>query len=123
MSSRPNKDLGQKSFHLDVTAPGAAIVGPYKSYFTDNLGYWYLWGTSMAAPHVSGMASLVLQDHPDLDQASLEAFIKNAAHGSPLPCDGSWLWDPWLGVYHFEWYGRDWGSGFLQADTLLKKVG
>ncbi|NIV34909.1 MAG: S8 family serine peptidase, partial [Anaerolineae bacterium] len=45
-SSRPNKDLGQRAFHLDVTAQGAAVVGPYKPYFATNTGYYYMWGTS-----------------------------------------------------------------------------
>ena len=120
ISSRPNKDLGQKTTDLDVTAPGAAIVGPYKSYFSYDVGYYYLWGTSMAAPHVSGIAALVLQSYPDTDQATMHHILKNAAHGSPLPCDGSWAFDPWYGVYHFEWYGTDYGAGFLQADAALK---
>ncbi len=120
MSSRPNMDLGQKQQHLDVTAPGSAIVGPYKPYFSYNVGYYYLWGTSMAAPHVSGMAALVLQSHPSFNQGVVEFVLKNAASQLPIASDGSWVYDPWYGVYHFEWFGNDWGSGFLQADTALK---
>jgi len=111
--------LGQKSWYLDVTTPGCAIVGPYKPYFSYDTGYYYLWGTSMATPHVSGIAALVLQSKPYLDQYSLEAILKTAAAKLPLPSDGSWVYDPWYGVYHFEWYGNDWGSGFLQADNAL----
>ncbi|UCE43465.1 MAG: S8 family serine peptidase, partial [Candidatus Bathyarchaeota archaeon] len=95
------------------------IVGPYKSYMNPIEGYYYLWGTSMSAPHVSGMAALVLQSYPSFGQKAMEAILKNAAHGLPIPSDGSWVYDPWYGVYHFEWFGNDWGSGFLQADTAL----
>jgi len=128
-SSRPNKYLGQKSFHLDVCAPGSSIVGPFQSavywnpdigsYVQTPLNYYYLWGTSMAAPHVSGMASLVLEEYPDVEQAKMEKILKNAARGLPLPADGSWVWDPWYGLYHFEWSGNEYGAGWLQADAAL----
>ncbi len=119
-SSRPNKDLGQKSWYLDVTTPGAAIVGPYKPAFSDDLGYYYLWGTSMATPHVSGIAAQVLQEHPTMDQDSMESTLKKAAAGLPLPSDGSLAYDIPGYLYYFEWKGRDWGRGFLQADEALK---
>ncbi|NIQ07740.1 MAG: S8 family serine peptidase [Candidatus Korarchaeota archaeon] len=119
ISSRPNKTLGQKPFHLDVVTPGTAIVGPYKPYFSYNVAYYYVWGTSMATPHVSGIAALYQQSHPDVSQETLEWILKHAARGFPLPCDGSWAWDLRLGFYHFEWYGTDYGAGFLQADEVL----
>lgn len=120
-SSRPDNKQGQKSHDLDVAAPGSWVVGPYKSTFQNNVGYYYLSGTSMAAPHVAGMAALVLQSYPDVDQATMEFILKNAAHGNPLPADGTWDYVPFYVdpfVFH-SWKGNDYGSGFLTADAAL----
>lgn len=120
-SSRPNMLLGQKSFDLDVAAPGSWVVGPYKEAFSNYVAYYYLSGTSMAAPHVAGMAALVLQSYPDVDQATMEFILKNAAHGNPLPADGTWDYFPFIEdpfVFH-SWNGNDYGSGFLTADSAL----
>ncbi|MFP3985215.1 MAG: S8 family serine peptidase [Candidatus Bathyarchaeia archaeon] len=118
-SSRPNLDLEQKSYHLDVTTPGASIVGPYKGYFSTTIGYYYLWGTSMSTPHVSGIAAIILQHHPHFNQYAMEFILKNAAYRIPLACDGAWVYDPWYGLWHFEWFGTDWGAGWLQADKAM----
>jgi subtilisin family serine protease len=118
-SSRPNIDLGQKSSDLDVTTPGCAIVGPHKPYLSPVIGYYYGWGTSQATPHVSGMAALVLQSYPKVRQDTMESILKTSAAGLPLPSDGSLAFDVPGYLYYFEWFGKDWGRGFLQADTAL----
>ena len=120
LSSRPNKDLGQKSWQLDVTTPGSSIVGPYKPYFSLVIGYYYVWGTSMATPHVSGIAALVLESYPRLRQETMEGILKTAAACLPLPSDGSLAYDVPGYLYYFQWFGIDWGRGFLQADTALR---
>lgn len=123
-SSRPNASLEQSYQDLDVCAPGAWIVGPYKAAFDNQLGYFYLNGTSMAAPHVSGMAALLLQKHPDLEQSEVEAAMRKAASGLPLPANDAVVAFPYVGpgYYTATWDGGDYGKGILTADKLLKAV-
>lgn len=62
---------------LDVAAPGAWVVGPYQT--NGQLSYYYLSGTSMAAPHVAGIVALMAQEQPDLSPAEAEAGLEAAA--------------------------------------------
>jgi len=124
-SSRPNKDLDQKFQDLDVTAPGAWIVGPYKPSafdFQTGIGYYYLSGTSMAAPHVSSTAALVLQKNPELKQSQMEAILEVAANRIPLPASDAFVAYPFEEPYYYycSWDGGDFGSGFLLADLAIK---
>ena len=125
-SGRPNASLGQYPWYLDVCAPGAWIVGPYKPTFGD-FGYYYVSGTSMATPHVSAIAALILEKYPDLNQKEMEFILKSAAalirmtHGfrtaSATIIDI--VDDDGLGYVTVTWGPFDYGTGFLQADNAL----
>jgi subtilisin family serine protease len=126
-SGRPNADLGQKHHHLDVMAPGAWIVGPYKPTFTQDVGYWYVSGTSMAAPHVSAIAALILEDYPYFDQKDIEHILKIAAGGvgqnmlRGFPKEATDVLVAYVPgyVYVVSWGRHDYGRGFLQCDEAL----
>lgn len=128
ISSRPNKDLGQKAKDLDVCTPGAAIVGPHQPFirwtgtewYMAPAAYYYAWGTSMATPHVSAIAAIVLESYPNVNQGTMEFILRKAACGLPLPADGALAYDFPGVLYYFTWYGNDYGAGFLQADAALK---
>ncbi len=117
-SSRPNATLGQFWKDLDVCTPGASIVGPYKPYFSTAVGYYYLWGTSMATPHVSAIAALVAEKYPYFNQFDMEWVLKKAAAMIPLASDGAYILDPW-GFWDYKWNDHDYGSGWLQADNAF----
>jgi subtilisin family serine protease len=122
-SSRPNKDLDQKFQDLDVTAPGAWVLGPYRNAFNNDLGFYYLSGTSMAAPHVSSTAALVLQRHSELQQSEVEKILEVAANATPLPASDAYVAFPFEEppyYYYCFWDGGDFGAGFLLADLAIK---
>jgi subtilisin family serine protease len=60
--------------HIDVAAPGAHIP----SLFPNNQ-YTVMSGTSMAAPHVAGLAGLVRAMRPDLSVEQVYEVIRNSA--------------------------------------------
>lgn len=64
---------------VDVFAPGVDIVSAGHTSDTASVP---LTGTSMAAPHVAGMAALYLQRHPDAAPARVrDAIVGNATSG------------------------------------------
>lgn len=60
--------------HIDVTAPGEHIP----STFPGN-NYVYMSGTSMAAPHVAGLAGLIRAFNPELTNQEVMDLIKHTA--------------------------------------------
>jgi subtilisin family serine protease len=72
----PNfSNYGKKS--VDIAAPGAAILSALPADESHPVGWGWLDGTSMAAPHAAGVAALVLSASPGLgaDPAALRARL------------------------------------------------
>jgi subtilisin family serine protease len=133
-SGRPNKALGQSWCDLDVCDPGSWNVGPYGPYgavyipgINPGFGYYYLGGTSMATPHASGIAALVLQKYPCFNQPTMELVLKVAGLAHRMTegfKNGSALVYAYQGggVYAYQtftWTAWDYGTGFLTADAAL----
>lgn len=79
---------------VDVSAPGGD--GEHNIVSTSNTGttvpdkeaYSYKRGTSMAAPHVAGIAALMLSVDPSLTPAQVEQILKGTARPFPGTCNG-----------------------------------
>ncbi|NNF56575.1 MAG: S8 family serine peptidase, partial [Acidimicrobiales bacterium] len=50
--------------------------------------YFYLTGTSMASPHVAGVAALIIEQHPKWSPGAVAAALKRTAN--PEPCPANW---------------------------------
>ncbi|CEG22006.1 Minor extracellular protease vpr precursor [Planococcus massiliensis] len=78
--STPNYDIKP-----DVMAPGTNIMSTLPMYGADNpkasydLAYGNESGTSMAAPHIAGIAALLLQKHPDWSPFDVKVALSNTA--------------------------------------------
>ncbi|WP_405886623.1 S8 family serine peptidase [Streptomyces longwoodensis] len=74
---------GDNALKPDLSAPGVDILAA-RSRLTDGSGpYTTLSGTSMAAPHVAGVAALLAEQHPDWSGARL----KDALMSTSAPLD------------------------------------
>jgi subtilisin family serine protease len=129
---------------LDVLAPGSWVRGPmpgdpgyshlpwWSKALTDLNGrhagnFYYVGGTSMAAPHVTATAALMLQKNPALQQADVDTILKASA--LPIPNTGSQrifdgtlpvtvTWDPDCGGVTCDPVG----SGLIQVDAAIGLV-
>ncbi|MGC8780520.1 MAG: S8 family serine peptidase, partial [Anaerolineae bacterium] len=63
---------------VDVAAPGSSIWSTYWTTSNPN-GYGFMSGTSMAAPHVSGLAALIWSVNPTLSPAQVRDIIQSTA--------------------------------------------
>jgi len=84
---------------VDVAAPGGAqsfANDPEGVLSTLNAGtqgpgadsYAYFQGTSMATPHVSGVAALMFQKKPTATPDEIESTLKSTARAFPATCSG-----------------------------------
>ena len=93
-----NKRDGGRAYYsnygakVDVTAPGGETSNTFNGVLsTSNSGqkkaeannYAFYQGTSMAAPHVAGVAALMYAQKPDLTAENVEQILKDTARGFP----------------------------------------
>ncbi|MGL5330074.1 MAG: S8 family serine peptidase [Peptostreptococcaceae bacterium] len=76
----------------DITAPGVSIFSTYPEFINNmdeneedyNSAYARISGTSMAAPHVAGLAALIKQENKDFEPADVKLALMNTANDLKL---------------------------------------
>jgi serine protease len=97
-----NRNGGRASYSnfgtsIDVAAPGGSMSsandsnGVLSTYNTGTTtpgsdSYGYSQGTSMAAPHVAGVAALILQKKPTATPDEVESLLKTTTRTFPATC-------------------------------------
>jgi subtilisin family serine protease len=124
---------------LDVLAPGFPIPGPFSQGALADYTFW--GGTSVACPHVAGIAALMLQRNPGLTAPQIEQILESttlpllpgcrnvrvasppAPLGAPPGHWYSWRWRDLVNVFLFNadfcWNASAAGHGLVQADAAL----
>lgn len=108
--ARPGQDL-------DVAAPGTWVVGPFQVN-QGQLSWFFLGGTSMASPHVAGIAALMAQKKNALTPAEAETILTGSAVF--LPPGTATVFDPITGgTETTSWGVNASGSGLATANAAL----
>ena len=102
---------------LDVAAPGSWIVGPYQTN-SGQTSYYFLGGTSMASPHVAGIAALLMDARAGLKQDDVQHILEGSAIFIDAGCRSvkSSSSGP---VEQYCWDTDATGAGLATADAAL----
>jgi len=88
----------------DVTAPGVNILAAQTPDVANGIrgeSFQYLSGTSMAVPHVAGIAALLKEAHPDWSPAAIKSALMTTARQNVVKEDGVTTSDPFdVGAGH-----------------------
>lgn len=95
----------------DVTAPGVRVLAGHTPEPNDGSPgdyFQYLQGTSMSTPHVSGIAALLIEAHPDWTPGQVKSALMTTARQNIVKEDGATPADPF-----------DFGSGHIDPNKAI----
>lgn len=101
---------------LDVAAPGSWVVGPYQVN-SGQTSYYFLGGTSMASPHVAGIAALMMEKNPALTQSDVEGILEASAIYLAPGCRN--VYDYTGAILNICWGADATGAGLADAAAAL----
>ena len=103
---------------VDMSAIG---VGVYSTLFDNRYGYWS--GTSMATPHVTGGAALLIAQYGPMSPAKVKERLQRSGISGPVPGDFDGYPEPILNVASLGPGTIDAQSSARPGDRITVKVG
>lgn len=102
-SSRgPVQADGSDIIKPDITAPGVAIIADGANAEGEAPTFQFLSGTSMAAPHITGLAALYLGKSPNASPSEIKSAMMTSAYNT-LDGNGNPVTDPFIqGAGHVD---------------------
>jgi subtilisin family serine protease len=92
------------------------VVGPFQLQ-QGQLSYFFLGGTSMASPHVAGIAALMAQNHTSLTGPQAETILEGSA--IPLPAGSRTITNPDGSTTVMTWAANATGAGLATANAAV----
>ncbi|GAA4068370.1 S8 family serine peptidase [Nonomuraea soli] len=69
----------------DISAPGVAILAAVSPPGNQGKDFDFYSGTSMATPHIAGLAALYLGEHPTMSPSSIKSAMMTTAYDTKTP--------------------------------------
>lgn len=78
-NSKNLASFSQKNSQVEISGPGVSIMSTYPEGTGDQGNYGTMSGTSMASPHVAGVAALVWSHHPTCSAQEIRGVLNSTA--------------------------------------------
>ncbi|PHR64049.1 MAG: peptidase S8 [Idiomarina sp.] len=78
-SNKALASFSQKNSQVEIAAPGVNVLSTYPEGTGSQGNYGNMSGTSMASPHVAGVAALVWSHHPTCSAAQIRDALNDSA--------------------------------------------
>jgi subtilisin family serine protease len=102
----------------DATGTWEALIGANRAVVSGGGRYVWISGTSMASPHVAGVAALIRQVHPGMPQGAVAALLRSSA--TPLSCPTNWPVDDPRHCTGGSGQTSFFGAGMVNAASAVK---